>query len=66
MARRACAFKQYDVTRIVKAVVATGHKVQRVEVDTAGKIVVVVDLAGADGCGALPLDEWIASHARAS
>jgi hypothetical protein len=34
-------FKQGDVTRIVKGVVAAGVDVMRVEVDTAGRIVVI-------------------------
>ena len=40
MARGPCTFKQGDVTRMVKGVVAAGVDVMRVEVDTDGRIVV--------------------------
>jgi hypothetical protein len=36
------AFKKRDVTRAVQAVKAAGEKVQRVEVDKDGRIVVIV------------------------
>ena len=41
MARGRCTFKQQDVTRAVRAMVAAGIEVQRVEIDRDGKIVVV-------------------------
>jgi predicted site-specific integrase-resolvase len=41
MARGSCTFKQRDVKCAVKAVVAAGVLVRRVEIDKAGKIVVV-------------------------
>jgi hypothetical protein len=41
MSRRSCTFKQSDVTKAVKAVVAAGVEVARVEVDKNGRIVVV-------------------------
>jgi hypothetical protein len=41
MSRRPCTFKQRDVTKAVKAIVAAGVHVERVEIDQAGKIVVV-------------------------
>jgi hypothetical protein len=40
MARGPCTFKQSDVTKAVKAVVAAGVGVVRVEVDKDGRIVV--------------------------
>jgi hypothetical protein len=40
MPRGPCTFKQSDVTRAVKAVVAAGVGVVRVEVDKDGRIVV--------------------------
>ena len=40
MARRACTFRQQDVTRAIKATMAAGVEVQRVEID-GGKIVIV-------------------------
>jgi len=41
MSRAPCTFRQSDLTRAVKAVKAAGENVARVEVDSAGKIVVV-------------------------
>ena len=42
MARGQCTFKQSDVTKAVKAVVAAGRDVRRVEIDREGKIVLVM------------------------
>jgi hypothetical protein len=42
LSRRPPTFRQRDVVAAVKAVVAAGCAVTRVEVDKAGKIVVVV------------------------
>jgi hypothetical protein len=41
MARGACSFKQQDVTRALRATLAAGVAVLRVEIDKYGKIVVV-------------------------
>ena len=41
MARGPTTFRQRDVVAAVKAVTAAGYEVLRVEVDKAGKIVVV-------------------------
>lgn len=41
MSRGPCRFTQRDVTKAVKAVVAAGVPVAKVEVDKDGKIVVV-------------------------
>jgi hypothetical protein len=55
MSRRACTFKQRDVTRLLKAVDAAGVKVARVEVDASGKLVVVTDNSAEQ---VLDRDEW--------
>jgi hypothetical protein len=58
MARGRCTFKQQDVTRLLKATVAAGIEVQRIEIDRDGKMVVVagkkLDQAEARRVG----DEW--------
>ena len=41
MARRPCTFKQRDVTRALRGAKAAGIEIQRVEIDKAGKIVLV-------------------------
>lgn len=41
MARGPCTFKQQDVTRALKATVAAGIGVLRIEIDKDGKIVVI-------------------------
>ena len=46
MSRGPLPFRQTDVARAIKGAVAAGLAVQRVEVDKAGKIVVVVGRTG--------------------
>jgi hypothetical protein len=41
MARGSLSFRQTDVTRAIKAAVAAGIEIARVEVDKAGKIVII-------------------------
>jgi hypothetical protein len=41
MARGPCTFRRQDVTRAVKAVVAAGVGIARVEIDKAGKITII-------------------------
>lgn len=51
---RSVAFKQADVARVLKGAKAAGAKVQRIEIDRAGKIVAI--FAGADDAGGI--NEW--------
>ena len=56
MSRGPCTFKQNDVTRAVKAVVAAGVEVARVEVDKDGRIVVIASKPGPDA--SREANEW--------
>jgi hypothetical protein len=56
MSRGPLIFRQTDVTRAVKAVIAAGLEVARVEVDSEGRIVVIAGKPAPDeGRGA---NEW--------
>jgi hypothetical protein len=57
MPRGQCTFRQGDVTKAVKAVVAAGVHVARVEVDREGRIVVVAGKP-ADSVVAAEANEW--------
>jgi hypothetical protein len=65
VARGPCAFKQSDLTKAVRGVVAAGVSVAKVEVDKTGKIVVVVG-EPSKSASQSPLDQWIADRARAT
>lgn len=56
MTRAPSTVKQGDVTRMVKGVVAAGVAVMRVEVDTAGRIVVIAGKLPAAFAGETPED----------
>jgi hypothetical protein len=61
MARGVCTFKQSDVTKAVKAVVAAGIDVARVEVDKNGRIVVIAGKPAHDTVGEDGRNEWDAA-----
>ena len=66
MSRGPCTFRQADITRAVKAVAEAGVEVARVEIDKAGKIVIVTGKPGeANGESEIAndLDRWIATRA---
>ena len=58
--RAPSAFRQRDVTRAVKAVIAAGLHVAGVKVSAEGDIEVVTDDKKAHDL--TPLDSWMASH----
>lgn len=62
MSRGICTFRQRDVTAAVRAVVAAGIAITRVEVDRGGKIVIIVGKDGesgnSNGDGFEPANEW--------
>jgi hypothetical protein len=62
MGRGRSKFKQGDVAKAVRAVTSAGVKVSRVEIDAAGRIVVVT----ADGATFAPdeaeVDDWMKKH----
>ena len=50
MTRAPSTFRQQDVTRAVKAVTAAGVNIARIEIDKAGKIVIITaDRTGQPG-----------------
>jgi hypothetical protein len=42
MSRRFVAFRQIEITRLIRGVEAAGRKVQRIEFDQAGKPIVIL------------------------
>jgi hypothetical protein len=46
MSRDPCTFKQSDMVRAIKAAVAAGVEIARVEVDKEGKIVIIAGKPG--------------------
>ena len=60
MARGPCTFRQQDATRAARAAIAAGLKVQRIEIDKDGKIVVVIGGAPSEPSGENPWDQAVA------
>jgi hypothetical protein len=58
MARAPSTFRQQDVTRAVKAVAAAGVDIVRVEIDKAGKIVIVTVDATSTPREGREVNEW--------
>ena len=64
MSRARCTFRQQDVTRAVKAVTAAGVDIARIEIDKAGKIVIVATTINAPDELDRELQEWEARHGQ--
>ena len=58
MARAPCTFRQTDVTRAVKAVTAAGVHIARIEIDKAGKIVIIAADANGQPGESTEANEW--------
>jgi hypothetical protein len=58
MARAPCTFRRTDVTRAVKAVVAAGVHIARVEIDRAGKIVIIAAEVTEQSGKTREVNEW--------
>jgi hypothetical protein len=64
VASKKCTFKQIDATRAVRAVIAAGREVARMEIDADGKIIVVTGKATSTNEPATDFDKWKMNHAR--
>jgi hypothetical protein len=64
MVRAASTFRQRDVTRAVKAVAAAGVSIARVEIDKAGRIVIVTGQSGPQDDLDRELAEFEARHGQ--
>jgi hypothetical protein len=58
MARAPSTFRQLDVTRAVKAVAAAGVHIARVEIDKAGKIIIITAEAADRPSEVTEVNEW--------
>jgi hypothetical protein len=62
MSRGPASFRQRDVTAALRAALAAGLEISKVEVDpTTGKIVIVT-IAGGDKEPITDLDKWLVQH----
>jgi hypothetical protein len=58
MARAPSTFRQQDVTKAVRAVAAAGVPIARVEIDNAGKIVIITTDATDQPGASTEVNEW--------
>jgi hypothetical protein len=65
MTRATTSFKKSDVAKAYKAIIDAGGQVARVEVDTDGRIIVVIGKPSErSGTELTELDAWMAKRAR--
>jgi hypothetical protein len=64
MTRATSTFKKRDVTKAYKAIVDAGGQVSRIEVDSDGRIIVVIGKPGESSSDLSELDAWMAKRAR--
>jgi hypothetical protein len=57
MARGNCTFRKRDLEMAVKAVIAGGCQVARVEIDRTGKMVIVMGSAATEATASI-VNEW--------
>jgi hypothetical protein len=62
VARGALTFRQKDLTRALRATVAAGMVVQRIEIDKYGKITVVAEMPDSDRTSGDQHNEWDTVH----
>ena len=62
MSRGPQSFKSGDVTKAIKAMVAAGVSVGRVEISPDGRIVLIAATPGQEQSS--PLDQWRAKHGQ--
>lgn len=58
MSRGPATFRKQDVTRAVKATIAAGIEVHRVEIDKAGKIILVTTKPSEPTIESAGVNEW--------
>jgi len=58
MTRAPSTFRQQDVTRAVKAVAAAGVHIARIEIDKAGKIVIITTGVADQPGESTEVNEW--------